>query len=150
MKDPKRTILFSIPAGVFMGIHFYGLGSLVAMAIAFGAIARDCAAVWGSKRLLGATSLLYMAYVWIMAALMAASMQDYLVAIGTTFLTAATFNRDYFWRYRLLALGHQSLWLVAFLLMGSYAGTVQIAFIMGSNLLGMARFRRTSLNRAAE
>jgi len=142
MLDPRRTILLWLPANIFMSIHFYGMDSIPALCIALGAMVRDSVAVFGSERLLLMTIKSYMVYAWVAVIFFAKAPQDYLVAVGTTFLSIATFYRNVFWYHRLLSLCHQTMWLTAFLLMGSYAGIAQLVFLMTSNLVGMVRKHR--------
>lgn len=137
--DPRKTIRLWIPANIFMAVHFYGMGSIPALCIALGAMVRDSVAVYGSKKTLSYTLVAYVIYAWVAVLLSADAVQDYLVAVGTTFLSLATFNRDFFWRHRLFSACHQVMWFSAFVLMGSYAGVTQLAFLMTSNMVGMLR-----------
>jgi len=107
MLKPRQTIGFWIPANLFMVVHFYGMGSIPALCIALGAILRDAVAVFGTRRVMMVTVIIYVIYAWTAVALSANSLQDYLVAVGTTFLSLATLFRDSFWWHRSLSVCHQ-------------------------------------------
>lgn len=123
-----------------MAVHFYGIGATPASCIVLGAIIRDIAAVFWSRKTLITITLFYVAYVWSLILLLGVDIQDYLIGIGAIFLSLATFFRDHFWRHRLCALCNQSMWLVAFILMGSYGGIAQNIFIVFSNIIGIIRY----------
>lgn len=140
--DPRKTIFLWIPAGFLMGIHFYGIGAFVAMGIAWIAMLRDLAAVYGSKLVLRGAVISYLCFAWILFLSIGEAIDDLLVTIGTTFLTFSSFSRDYFWRHRLFAMLHQSFWMAGFVFMGSYAGFATVAFTFGSNIIGIIRYKR--------
>lgn len=139
--EPRKTIMLWIPAGLFMAVHFYGMGSIPALCIVLGAIVRDCVAVFGSRKTLLVTTLIYVTYAWTVILLFATNTQDYLIGIGTLFLSLSTFFRDDFWRHRLFSACNQTMWLFAFILMGSYGGIAQNIFIITSNMIGMIRHK---------
>lgn len=139
MHNPRKTILLWIPASLFMAVHFYGIGAIPALCIALGSTIRDSVSVYGPKKLLSYTIIAYVLYAWSATALSAHTALDYLPAIGTTFISMASLNRDCFWRHRMFAFGHQISWLTAFTFMGSYAGIAQILFVMQSNVIGIIR-----------
>lgn len=144
--EPRKTIMLWIPASLFMAVHFYGLGAIPALCIVLGAIFRDCAAVYGSRRVLLVTTIIYLAYAWAVIFLLGVNIQDYLIGIGTLFLSFSTFFRDYYRQHRLLSMCNQIMWLVAFILMGSYGGIAQNIFILSSNIIGIIRHSRNCKN----
>ena len=141
---PRKTIMLWIPASLFMAVHFYGMGATPALCIVLGSIIRDGVAIFGSRRALLITTLLYVVYAWGAIILFADNIQGYLMGIGTIFLSLATFFRDHFWRHRSFSMCNQGMWLLAFILMGSYGGIAQNILIIASNIIGMIRHSKST------
>ncbi len=136
---PKKTVLFWIPANSFMAVHYYGLNSYTACALALGAIFRDIGAVFGSKKVAIGSVVIFTIYIWIMACVLSTHLHDYLITLGTTFTGFAVLSRDYFWRQRFFSLIQQVILFLGFYLLGSLPAMTFICMTFLSNIIGMAR-----------
>lgn len=137
--NPRRTILMCIPGNVAMSVHYIGMNSFTACALALGAIVRDSVGAFGSKRYLHMTIALYVVFIWLCCTFLATHLHDYLLTVGTTFTCMAALSRDNFWRYRFFSAVQQVFLFSGFLLMGSYPGMTMILLVMGSNITGIIR-----------
>ena len=141
---PRRTIMLWVPASLFMAVHFYGIGSITALFIVLGSIIRDYIAIFGSRKTLLITTISYVIYAWGIIILFADSTHDYLIGVGTIFLSLATIFREHFWQHRFFSMCNQGIWFIAFVLMGSYGGIAQNIAIMTSNIIGMVRYSKSN------
>lgn len=137
--NPKKTVFFWIPANSLMAVHYFGLGSFTACALAFGAIFRDVVAAYGAQKYLLPTLAIFTIYIWSVFFLFGEHSYDFLITLGTTFTGLAALSRDYFWRQRCFAFVQQIILFGGFYLLGSYPAMAFIALTFGSNLIGVVR-----------
>ncbi|MCB1783623.1 MAG: YgjV family protein [Alphaproteobacteria bacterium] len=140
--NPRQTILLWVPGSILFAAHFYLLGSFIAMVTALLAVVRDLSACFLQKRPFHIILFLCLIMVWMVTFLMAEGWTDFLPALGNTFLSFASLNRDLFMRQRLFSAGHQVIWLVFGVFIGSYPLIFQCSFLLLSNVVGVFRLWR--------
>lgn len=129
-----------IPADILYSIHFFGMGALLPALIAAASSFRNLIAIFCSKKYLHIVLVIFLIYIWICAYFLATNIFLLLLVIGSSIKNLAYFYRDNFWGYRFSLLAFQVLYLIAFLHVGSYAGTFLATFAFLSNTIGMLRF----------
>ena len=137
--NPKNTILLWIPANSIMAVHYFGLGSQTACALALGAIFRDLAAVYAPKKWVPLAILVFTIYIWFMAWFLGNHLYDFLITLGTTFTGLASMYRDHFWKQRAFAFIQQIILFSGFYLLGSYPAMAFVMLTLGSNAIGVIR-----------
>ena len=137
--DPKKTILLWIPANSIMSIHYFGLGSETACALAVGAIFRDLVAVYGSKKYVKIAIFAFTVYIWTAAFFLGSHTHDYLITLGTMFTGVSALYRDHFWKQRFFSFLQQIILFSGFYLLGSYPAMAFVTLTFSSNIIGIVR-----------
>jgi hypothetical protein len=137
--DPKKTILLWIPANSIMAVHYFGMGSYTACALAAGAILRDLGCGFAPKKYLNGIVGVYTVYIWAMLYVFYTGFYDVLITLGTTFTGLAALNRDHFWRQRCFAFTQQIILFGGFFLLGSLPAMAFVTFTFSSNVIGVTR-----------
>ena len=137
---PRHTILTQASSNIFNIFHFWGLGAVMVTFIATIATVRDVGNGLGDDRIKKTVSVVFLVALCVGAFFLAQSWYDYCAVIGSVAMTLAQYARDNFYRYRFLCFGHQSMWLVVFLMIGSLAGLIFMSCILTSNIVGIVRY----------
>lgn len=144
--SPRRTVLTWGIANGFYAAHWFLIGAFPAMMIAIGACIRDTTSAFAPEKTVRIVLLLFVIYAWVSTIIMAEAPYDYLAAIGTTFLTIASYygSQKRFYYQRNFSYGHQLSWLAYSFYTLSYPGIAQNILALGSNTVGIWRYWRKS------
>lgn len=138
--DSRRTILLWIPGHLFFVVHFWLLGTDVAMFIAVLAAFRDISSLTFKKPVFNRIFVLCLILVWGCTFYVADHWYDYLPAIGNTFLSASSLLKERFLTHRFCAFGHQISWLLFGLIMGSYPILFERSLLLFANASGVLKY----------
>lgn len=142
IKDTRKTQLLFIPGSIAYGLQYMMLGSFSSGVILLSSAVRDGAGVYASSRVLKFFVILHLTVAFFSLAFLGKTWVEVLVLVSAILSSMATLCRNNFERFRFFIIGRQCAMFLFNIWIGSIGGIVHLSITLGSNLVGLWRYKQ--------